>query len=196
MAVNYSQIGLTFPSKRLSRAAQATELRAAGASNIIDVGVAQCKSWRTAVRRLRGGETVHIVGLVIVPTEPGGDDVIPSGQPAEFILEVHNRRATVHETRTGLKSSKSDDRRKMIAAATRSLKTGGRLLPPSGKPAGRPREQFSDDALAHNRELWFSLDVPTDGAAARLMKEGMTKEQARRRWKSSGRPWPKRRKGK
>jgi hypothetical protein len=193
MAVDYSNVGLTFPSKRLSRAAQAIELRAAGASNIIDVGVAQCKSWRTAVRRLRGGETVHIVGLVIVPTEPGGDDVIPSGQPSEFILEVHNRRATVLETRTGLKSSKSDDRRKMIAAASKSLRSGGRLLPPSGKPAGRPHEAFNDDALAHNREIWFSRDVSTNGAAERLFKGDMTKEQAKRRWGASGRPWPTRR---
>lgn len=193
MAVDYSLIGLTFPSKRLSRAAQAAELRAAGASSIIDVGGPQCKSWRTAVRRLRGGETVYVVGLVIVPTEPGGDDVIPSGQPAEFILEVHNRHATVLETRTGLKSSKADDRRKMIAAAAKSLRSGGRLLPPSGKPAGRPLEEFSDEALAHNKAVWLSRDVPTDGAAERLMKEGMTKEQAKRRWKSSGRPWPTRR---
>lgn len=193
MAVDYSNIGLTFPSKRLSRAAQAAELRAAGASNIIDVGGPQCKSWRTAVRRLRGGETVHIVGLVLVPTEPGGDDVIPSGQPAEFILEVHNRRATVHETRTGLKSSKAEDRRKMNAAATKSLRSGGRLLPPSGKPAGRPHEHFSATDLAHNEQVWFSRDVSTNGAAERLFKGGMTKEQAKRRWGASGRPWPTRR---
>lgn len=193
MAVDYSHIGLTFPSKRLSRPAQEAELRAAGATIIIAVGVPQCKSWRTAVRRLRGGEIVYVVGLVIVPTEPGGDETIPSGQPAEFILEVHNRRATVTETRTGLKSNKSDDRRKMIAAATKSLRSGGRLLPRSNKPAGRPHEVFSATDLSHNKEIWFSRDVSTNGAAERLFKSGMTKEQAKRRWGASGRPWPTRR---
>jgi len=77
-----------------------------------------------------------------VATERGDDKLPPSGQPAEFILEVHERGASVIETWTGRNSRNQKERREMVAEAVRSLRGGGRKLPPSGKPAGRGEPVF------------------------------------------------------
>lgn len=189
MQVDKTKIGLTFPDKRQSRATQDSILRAAGAQHIRAVGK-ECSTWREAVKGVRPGDVVHIVALVQVATERGDDKLPPSGQPAEFILEVHERGGSVIETWTGRHSRNQKDRREMVADAVRSLRSGGRKLPPTGKPAGRPQNQYSPAALEHNKKCWFSRSYATNAVAVEHMKEGMQAHEAWRKWGKSGRPWP------
>lgn len=189
MQVDKSKIGLTFSDKRQSRPTQESILRGAGAQHIRAVGK-ECATWREAVKGVRPGDVVYIVALVQVATERGDDKLPPSGQPAEFILEVHERGASVIETWTGRNSRNQKERREMVAEAVRSLRGGGRKLPPSGKPAGRPANAFSAEALEHNKKCWLSRSYATNGVAVEHMKEGMQAHEAWRKWGKSGRPWP------
>jgi len=189
MQVDKSQPGLTFHDKRQSRPHQESILTAAGAQHIVHVGK-QCENWREFVRTVRPGDVVRIVALVQVATDRGDDKLPPSGQPAEFILEVHERGGSVIEAWTGRNSRDLKQRRAMIADAVRALRGGGRRLPPSGKPAGRPPKKFSDAALDHNRKCWFSKMYAVNETAERHMLEGMTAHEAWKRWGPSGRPWP------
>jgi hypothetical protein len=168
MQVDKTKIGLTFPDKRQSRVTQDSILRAAGAQHIRAVGK-ECSTWREAVKGVRPGDVVYIVALVQVATERGDDKLPPSGQPAEFILEVHERGGSVIETWTGRHSRNQKDRREMVADAVRSLRSGGRKLPPTGKPAGRPQNQYSPAALEHNKKCWFSRSYATNAVAVEHM---------------------------
>lgn len=193
MRVDKTKIGMTFNSQRASRAVQEAHIRADGGQDIKHVGGPGCPTWRDAVRSVRPGDEVRVYALVLVPTERGSDDLPPSGQPAEFILEVHQRGGSVIEVKTGRNSRDAKDRRAMIADAVRSLRSGGRKLPASGLPAGRPAKKYSAKALEHNERVWTSRDYATNETAERHMLEGMTATQAWRMWGKSGRPWPTRR---
>lgn len=195
MGVDKSKIGLTFGHERITRPQQEAALRADGAEDIKSVGK-DCDDWREAVRIVRHGDEVRILGLVLVATPRGKDKLPPSGQPAEFILEVHERGGIVIEVHTGRRSDDAKQRRAMIADAVRVLRGGGRRLPASGRPAGRPEKAFSAVALEHNRKAWRSRDYATNAVAAAHMLEGMTARDAWKLFGKSGRPWPSRRKRK
>lgn len=202
MRVDKTKMGLTFSSKRASRDAQEALIRADGGQDIKAVGNAGCETWREAVRVVRPGDEVRVMALVLVPTERGDDNLPPSGQPAEFILEVHQRGGSVIECRTGRNSRDAADRRAMIGDAVRSLRSGGRKLPKSGKPAGRPVVAWTDAQMAQAKRAWFSKDYATNEVAERHMPSveidgetvPFTTTRARRLWGPSGRPWPTKRK--
>lgn len=181
-------MGLTFRHDRESRARQESDVRAAGAEHIIHVGQ-QCESWRDVIGLVRDGDQIWLPWLALAATERGKDKTAPSGQPAEFILEVHERGGVVIECKTGRRSDDKAQRRDMIADAVRSLRQGGRRPPPSGNPPGRPANAYSAAALSHNRAAWFSRHYSTNEAAASHMLEGMTAREAWQRWGKSGRPW-------
>lgn len=185
-------MGLTFRYERESRVQQESDVRADGAEHIIHVGQ-QCQSWRDVARLVREADVIRIPWLALVPTDRGKDKTAPSGQPAEFILEVHERGGIVIECRTGRRSDNSKQRQAMIADAVRAVRQGGRKAPASGKPAGRPANTFTVEALAHNEGVWKSQDYSTNEIAERHFLEGMEVWQARRLWGPSGRPWPARR---
>lgn len=191
MVVDRTQIGLTFPYKRQSREAQEAYLRAAGAQHIRHVD----KTWtrHDAVKTVRPGDTVYIVALVMVATERGKDDLPPGGQPAEFLLEVHERGGTVIEVWTGRNSRDAKGRKAMVADAVRVLRGGGRKLPASGRKAGRPAKMFTPEALTHNQRCWFSKMYATNDVAQRHMLDGMTAREAWKLWGVSGRPFPSKR---
>lgn len=186
-------MGLTFASERMTRREQANRLRAAGASNIIHVGD-DCPTWRDVVRITRGGDTIWLIALVMLPASRHKDSMSPTTQVASAMSELIERGAVIVEVHTGRRSDNKRQREAMLEDAIRGLRGGGRRLPAGIIPPGRPRVEFSEEQLERGRAAWFSRDYATDRIAAK--HAGMSREMCRRRWGSSGRPWPARRKRK
>ena len=82
-----SRIGLIFKTPRASREVQDSALREAGASWIVEIGQI-ARTWRMAVTAVREGDLVFIYALSLVPTKRGQDELSPSAQVADFLVEV------------------------------------------------------------------------------------------------------------
>lgn len=186
-----SRIGLIFKTPRASREVQDSALREAGASWIVEIGQI-ARTWRMAVTAVREGDLVFIYALSLVPTKRGQDELSPSAQVADFLVEVHERGGIVVEVMTGRKSNDRSARRKMIAEAHKALRRGSRALPAIGRKRGRPKLVWTDDQLDTAKRVWLSRDYTTNAAAAKHLPKGFTAKRAWELFGPSGRPFTKR----
>lgn len=188
-----SRIGLIFKSPRAGAETQEQALRKAGAQWIVTVGGTP-KTWREAVNAVRQGDVVHVLALSLVPTKRGADELPPSAQVGDFIIEVHERGGYVVEVHTGRVSKDRAQRRAMVKEAVKTVQRGTRVLPKTGRPRGRPKTEFPPEVVARAREVWFSLDYATNVIAAKHLPKGITAKKAWELFGQSGRPYKKARK--
>ena len=166
-------IGLILSSPRASRETQNTKLREAGAERIVEIGILP-KTWREALSAVRNGDTVYVYALSFLPTKRGQDELMPSAQVADFLMEVHERGGTVVEVVTGRNSRDRKQRRGMIGDAVKELKRGTRRPPSTGKAAGRPKTEWpSEDVRQQAIAIWKSPDFATRLAATKNMPKGV-----------------------
>lgn len=186
-----SQIGMVCSSQRALRETQITALRNAGAEFIVELGRVIPKSWRDVVNIVRDGDTLYIYGLALVPTKRGEDELSPSAQLREFLIEVHDRGGTVVEVSTGRNSRDRAQRRAMTKDAVKALRRGNRT-PPTGRGRGRPlKYEFTSEQIAEAKRIWFSPDYRTNVAAAKHLPKGFHWKRAWTLWGASGRPYKK-----
>lgn len=185
-----SKIGMVCQSPRATRETQFTALRAAGAQWIVELGRVTPRTWRDVVNVVRTGDVVFIYALAFVPTKRGDDELPPSAQVSEFLIEVHERGGTVVEVSTGRNSRNQAQRRKMVADAVAGVRRGNRS-PRTGKPRGRPKKDWTPEQIAKAKEVWFSRDYATNVIAAKYLPKGMTMKHAWTLFKASGRPYKK-----
>lgn len=190
-----SQIGVICKSPRATRERQLTALREAGAQWFAELG-RYPKTWRDVVNVVREGDTVFIYALSLVPTKRGEDELPPSAQVSEFLMEVHERGGVVVEVYSGRKSSDRKARRAMVADAHKALKRGSRALPPTGRGRGRPALTFTLEQIAEAKRVWTSPDYATNVIAKKYLPKGFTLRRCWDLWGASGRPFKPRRKGK
>ncbi len=181
-----SKIGMVCRSARVTNDTQITALRAAGAQWIVELGRVVPKSWRDVASVVREGDTVYIYGLALVPTKRGDDDLPPSAQVSEFLIEVHDRGGTVVEVVTGRNSRNKAQRRAMTSDALKALRRGTRSAP-STRGRGRPRKEWTEEQLAAAKEAWFSTDYVSNEAAAKRFPKEFTMKRAWQMWGPSGR---------
>ena len=184
-----SLIGMICKSPRATREAQDTALREAGAQWIIELGRVIPKSWRDVVNVLHEGDTVFIYALALVPTKRGEDDLTPSAQASEFLIEVHEAGAQVVEVYSGRKSKDRAQRRGMTTDAVKALRRGSRALPPTGRGRGRPKTEWSIETLEKAKEVWLSRDYATNVIAAKHLPKEFTAKHAWTLFGPSGRPY-------
>lgn len=184
-----SRIGLICKSTRATRERQGAAIREAGASWIVEIGKVP-RTWRQVVNAMQEGDTIFIYALSLVPTKRGEDDLSPSAQVTDFLVEVHEVGATVVEVYSGRNSRDRKQRRAMIKDAHAALRRGSRALPNIGRGRGRPKKVFTDAQLAAVKTAWLSDKYTTNEAAASHFPEGFT---AKRAWELFG---PSGRKGK
>ena len=188
-----SQIGVICKSPSIKAETQETALRKAGAQWIVTLGRVLPKSWRDVVNVVREGDTVYVYGLALVPTKRGDDELAPSVQVREFIIEVHDKGGTVVEVSSGRSSRNRSQRLAMVKDATKALRRGSRTAP-TGKGRGRPKGEFSSDEIAEAKRVWFSRDYATNVIAQKYLPKGFHWKRAWTLWGASGRPYkPKRR---
>jgi hypothetical protein len=185
-----SRIGMICRSPRASREVQDTALRKAGAEWIIELGRVVPKSWRDVVNILCEGDIVYIYGLAMVPTKRGDDELVPSAQVREFIIEVHDAGGEVVEVSSGRSSRNKAQRQAMTKDAIKALRRGNRSAP-TGRGRGRPKKEWTPAQVAEAKRVWFSRDYATNVIAVRHLPDGMTARQAWTLFKSSGRPYKK-----
>lgn len=180
-----SQIGMVCKSPSIKPETQETALRKAGAEWIVTP-----KSWRDVVNAVREGDTVYIYGLALVPTKRGEDDLKPTDQVREFLIEVHERGGEVVEVSTGRNSRKPAERRAMTADAVKGLKRGNRS-PATGRGRGRPKKAWTPEEVSAAKAVWFSRDYATNVIAAKYLPKGMAAKHAWTLFGASGRPYKK-----
>lgn len=183
-----SQIGMVCKSPSIRPETQEAALRKAGAEWIVSLGRVTPKSWRDVVNAVREGDTVYIYGLALVPTKRGEDELKPTDQVREFLIEVHDRGGTVVEVSTGRSSRNRSQRQGMVKDAVKGLKRGNRS-PATGRGRGRPKAEFAADDVAKAKAVWFSRDYVTNVAAAKYLPRGMTAKRAWLLFGASGRPY-------
>lgn len=180
-----SQIGVICRSPRATRETQDTSIRKAGAQWIVKIGKL-VDTWRELVGAVREGDTVFIYALALIPTKRGDDELPPSAQASEFIMEVHERGGTVVEVTTGRNSRDRSQRRAMVKDALKAIRRGSRQ-PPTTRGRGRPQKEFTAKELAQAERAWKSKDYVTNDAAVRHFPEGFTAKRAWALWGPSGR---------
>lgn len=185
-----SKIGMICQSASITRETQDTALRRAGAEWIVALGRVVPKTWRDVAKIVREGDTVYVYGLALVPTKRGEDELKPSDQVREFLIEIHDRGGEVVEVSTGRKSRNPEERRAMVADAVKGLKRGNRS-PKTGKARGRPPKEFAADDVAKAKAVWFSRDYASNVIAAKYLPNGMTAKRAWQLFGASGRPYKK-----
>ena len=193
-----SQIGMICKSPSIRAETQEAALRKAGAEWIVSLGRVTPKSWRDVVNAVREGDTVYIYGLALVPTPRGEDDLKPTDQVREFLIEVHERGGTVVEVSTGRNSRKPAERRAMTADAVKGLKRGNRS-PATGRGRGRPAVEWTDKEIEKAKTVWFSPDYATNVIAEKHLpskiwngkQETFNAKRAWNKWGPSGRPYKK-----
>jgi hypothetical protein len=183
-----SHFGMICKSPRATREAQHTALSAAGAQWIVEIGKVP-RSWREAVEAVREGDTVYIYALSFIPTKRGEDDLPPSAQVADFLIEVHERGGYVVEVYSGRKSNDRGQRREMAKDALKTIRRGSRALPSIGRGRGRPKKAWTPEQVAKAKEVWFSRDYTTNLAAERHLPKGMKAKHAWLLFGASGRPY-------
>jgi hypothetical protein len=181
-----SKIGMVCLSPRAVRETQITALKAAGAQWIVELGRVTPSSWRDIAKIVRPDDVVFIYALALVPTKRGEDDLPPSAQVSEFVMEVHERGGTVVEALTGRNSKDRKQRREMIGDALKAIRRGSRQ-PPTTRKRGRPRKEFTAEQMAKAKAAWQSPDYVTNEAAARHFPQGFTARRAWELWGPSGR---------
>lgn len=181
-----SKIGMVCQSPRVPRETQSTALREAGAQWIVELGRVTPRTWRDIANVVRTGDVVFIYALALVPTKRGDDELPPSAQVSDFLIEVHDRGGAVVEVLTGRNSKDRKQRRAMTADALKALRRGTRQ-PPTTRGRGRPKKEFTDAQLAKAKEAWFSPDYVTNPAAERHFPKGFTAKRAWELWGPSGR---------
>lgn len=183
-----SQIGMVCKSQSITRETQNSALRKAGAEWIVELGRVVPKSWRDVVNVMREGDTLYIYGLALVPTKRGDDELTPTDQVREFLIEAHERGGTVVEVSTGRSSRNRSQRQAMVKDAVKGVKRGNRS-PKAGRGRGRPKAEFADDDVTKAKAVWFSRDYVTNVAAAKYLPKGMTAKRAWLLFGASGRPY-------
>lgn len=181
-----SKIGMICRSPRATRETQDTALRGAGAEHIVELGKVVPKSWRDVANIVRDGDTVFIYALAFVPTKRGEDDLPPSAQVSEFLIEIHDRGGTVVEVVTGRNSRDRKQRREMTKDALKALRRGSRAAPTT-RGRGRPAKEFTPEQWAKAEAAWKSPDYVDNAAAARHFPKGFTAKRAWQMWGPSGR---------
>lgn len=185
-----SQIGMVCKSPSIRPETQEAALRKAGAEWIVVLGRVIPKSWRDVVNAVREGDTVYIYGLALVPTKRGEDELKPTDQVREFLIEVHERGGQVVEVSTGRNSRDRAHRKAMTADAVKGLKRGNRS-PKTGRGRGRPRTDWAPEQVAAAKVVWFSRDYVSNVAAEKHLPKGMNKKHAWLLFGASGRPYKK-----
>lgn len=110
-------------------------------------------------------------------------------QLADMVAEIAGSYSVIVETATGLRTDNPKERRIMLDFARASISCRRRARLPAGLvKRGRRAGEFSDEAMAQARAIWKSKKYASDQIAAEHLPEGMTINQARRLFKSSGRP--------
>jgi hypothetical protein len=183
-----SRIGLICISPRATRERQEEALRKAGAEWIVEIG-RQHKTWRDAVSVLRPGDVLDIYALSLLPTKRGADDLTPTAQLGEILIQVHDRGAELREAYTGRSSRDKKQRQAMVKDAQTALRRGSRALPDIGRGRGRPAKEFPADVLAEAKRVWFSRDYATNLAAVKHLPQGVNMKWAFRLFGASGRPY-------
>lgn len=183
-----SRIGLICISPRATRERQEAALRKAGAEWIVEIG-RQHKTWRDAVSVLRPGDVPHIYALSLLPTKRGEDELSPTAQVGEILIEAHERGAVVQEAYTGRNSKDKKQRQGMIKDAHKALRRGSRALPDIGRGRGRPAKEFPPEVLEEAKRVWFSRDYPTNLIAAKHLPKGINMKWTWRLFGASGRPY-------
>ena len=127
------------------------------------------------------GITVYVYMLALLP-----DD---ASQLSDMVAEIAGAYSVIVETATGLRSDNREQRRIMLKFAHASLKCGRRARLPVGiAKRGRRAGEFTADELEAARRVWFAKKYQSDQIAGEHLPAGMTVNQARTRFKSSGRP--------
>lgn len=128
------------------------------------------------------GITVYVYMLALLPDEG-------FSQCAALVAEASASYSVIVETATGYRTDDRKQRRIMLDFAEQSIKLRRRARLPVGiAKRGRRAGEFTADDLETARKIWFSKKYASDQIAGEHLPAGMTVNQARTRFKSSGRP--------
>lgn len=109
-------------------------------------------------------------------------------QLADMVAEIAASYSVIVETATGLRTDDPKQRRIMLDFARASISCRRRARLPAGLvKRGRRAGDFSKEVLKAARKIWLSKKYASDPIAAEHLPAGMTVNQARTRFKSSGR---------
>lgn len=127
------------------------------------------------------GITVYVYMLALLPDD--GPE-----QLSDMMAEMAGSYSVIVETATGLRSDNREQRRTMLEFAHQSLRLRRRARLPVGiAKRGRRAGEFTADDLETARKIWYSKKYASDQIAGEHLPAGMTVNQARTRFKSSGR---------
>ena len=105
------------------------------------------------------------------------------------VAEASASHSVIVETATGYRTDDRKQRRIMLDFAEQSIKLRRRARLPVGiAKRGRRAGEFTIEDLETARKIWFSKKYASDQIAGEHLPAGMTVNQARTRFKSSGRP--------
>lgn len=165
---------LTFKHPRVSRAKQEQMGRAFYGMvepHVLHVGELP-KLAIEAAKATREGDTVWLYALPMIVEARKLAEVGQHAQITLFTEAIHANRATLIEGSTGRSSAKWRQRNAMIDDAHRIVTHGGKKLPRTGKPAGRPKVDWpSPTVKAEWIRKWNSKNYASDAAVIREAKE-------------------------
>lgn len=171
MAVDKRHCGLTFKHSRVSREHQESELRKAGASWVLHIGI-DCPSWQNATAQLERGDVLYIYSGPMVPAPRKKSGLPLHTAWSEFVGVVHLLGAHIVEVSTGRRSNIRKEFIALNKETSELLRQGGQRLPKSTLKPGRQRKRWpSDQVKAAALKLWKSKNIQSDAAAVRQIMD-------------------------
>lgn len=125
-----------------------------------------------AAKATREGDIVWVFALPMIVATRKLAEVGQHAQITLFTETIRGNGATLIEGSTGRSSAKWRQRNAMIDDAHRIITWGGKRLPSTGKPAGRPKNEWPSPSVeAEWRRKWNSKNYRSDAAVIREAKE-------------------------
>jgi len=174
MVLDKSKMLLTFKHPRVSRPKQEQMGRAFYGMvepHVLHVGELP-KLAIEAAKATREGDIVWVFALPVIVTSRKIAEVGQHTQITLFTETIHANRATLVEGSTGRTTANWRQRNAMMDEAHKIVTWGGKRLPSTGKPAGRPKNVWPSPAVeAEWRRKWNSKNYKSDAAVIREAKE-------------------------
>jgi hypothetical protein len=170
MVLDKSKMLLTFKHPRVSRPKQEQMGRAFYGMvepHVLHVGELP-KLAIDAAKATREGDIVWVYALPMIVASRKLADVGQHAQITLFTETIHGNKATLVEGSTGRSTAKWRQRNAMIDEAHRVITHGGKRLPATGKPAGRPKKEWPTPQIEKEAlRMWQSKNINGDKAAIR-----------------------------
>lgn len=125
-----------------------------------------------AAKATREGDIVWVFALPVIVTSRKIAEVGQHTQITLFTETIHANRATLIEGSTGRTTAKWRERKAMVEEAHKIVTWGGKRLPSTGKPAGRPKNVWPSPQIKDEwQRKWNSKNYRSDAAVIREAKE-------------------------